>query len=251
MITAIILSKNEEQNIGKCLESVKWCDEIIVVDDESTDRTLEIAKKYKATIYSHLLNDNFSAQRNFGISKTKHDWILFVDCDEVVSDALAYEISNAIQLKGQSLRDYNGFYLKRSDFMWGKQLKYGETGNIKLLRLAKKDSGLWEGAAHEQWRIRGSVECLNNPILHFPHRTLEEFLKEINFYTDIRAKELKSSNANFFFLSVILYPIGKFLINYFIKRGFMDGIHGLVFAVVMSFHSFLVRGKLWQINKGK
>lgn len=251
MISAIILTKNEEQNIEKCLESVKWCDEIIVIDDNSSDKTESVAKKYKTAIFSHSLNNDFSSQRNFGMSKAKNEWLLFVDADEVISDALAYEILNAIYLKDQNLRDFSGFYIKRSDFMWGRKLRYGETGNIKLLRLARKDSGFWEGKAHERWIVRGSKGTLRNPLLHFPHKTIEEFLKEVNLYTDIRAEELKSKNVKVFFWSILLYPLGKFLVNYVFKKGFMDGIPGLIIATTMSFHSFLVRGKLWLIKKNE
>lgn len=245
MISVVILTKNEEKNIKRCLESVKWCDEIIIIDDNSSDETVQIAKKYKTTIYTRNLNNDFSAQRNFGIFKAKNEWILFVDGDETVSDALAYEIANAIQLKDQNLRNFDGFYIRRSDFIWGKQLKYGETGNIMLLRLAKKGPGLWEGKTHERWKINGRVGKLVNPLLHFPHKTLEEFLKKINFYTDIRAEELKSKNVKAFFWSILAYPLGKFLSNFLLRRGFMDGIHGLIVAIIMSFHSFLVRSKLW------
>lgn len=249
MISAIVLTKNEEQNIARCLDSLVWCDEIIVVDDKSSDKTIEIAKKYKTSIYSHNLNNDFSAQRNFGLSKAKNEWVLFVDSDEVVSDALAYEISSAIGLKDQNLRSFNGFYIRRSDFMWGKQLKYGETGDIKLLRLGRKGFGEWEGMAHEKWKIGGPLGKLTNPLLHFPHKTLEEFLKEVNFYTDIRAEELKNKNIKVFLWSILLYPFGKFIFNYIIMRGFLDGMQGLVFAITMSFHSFLVRSKLWLKNE--
>jgi len=248
MISAVILTKNEEQNISNCLESVKWCDEVIIIDDKSTDKTVEIAKEYKATIYSNLLDGDFSAQRNFGLSKAKNEWALFVDADEVISDALAYEISNAITLRDQNLREYSGFYIKRSDFIWRKQLKHGESGNIKLLRLGKKGFGKWEGMTHEKWLIKGSVGNLANPMLHFPHKTLGEFLKEINFYTDIRARELKNKNIKLSSWSILFYPLTKFMVNYFAKRGFLDGIQGLIFAITMSFHSFLVRGKLWMFR---
>jgi glycosyltransferase involved in cell wall biosynthesis len=248
MITAIILTRNEEENIGRCLESVKWCDEIIVVDDKSSDKTIEIAKKYGATVYLHDLNNDFSAQRNFGLSKAKNEWVLFIDSDEIISDALAFEISNAIGLKDQNLKNFNGYYVKRIDFMWGKQLKYGETGDIKLLRLAKKKCGLWVGMAHERWKVKGLTVSLANPIFHFPHKNLNEFLKEINFYTDIRARELKDLNTKVFFWAIIGYPLGKFIVNYIFKRGFMDRMAGLIFAISMSFHSFLVRGKLWVKN---
>jgi glycosyltransferase involved in cell wall biosynthesis len=249
MISAVVLTKNEEQNMRKCLESVKWCDEIIVVDDGSSDRTIGIAEKYKVTVYRNPLNGDFSAQRNFGISKAKYDWIVFIDADEIVSDALAYEMSNVIGLKDQNPENFNGFYIKRSDFIWRKQLRYGESGNIKLLRLGKKGMGVWRGRTHEKWQIMGDVGSLENPILHFPHKTLTEFLEEVNFYTDIRAKELKLKNTEVFFWTIILYPLGKFIVNYILKRGFMDGMQGLVFAIIMSFHSFLVRGKLWLKNE--
>jgi glycosyltransferase involved in cell wall biosynthesis len=251
MISVVILTKNEEKNIKRCLESIKWCDEIIIIDDESLDKTVEIAKRYKVTIYSSPLRGNFSAQRNFGISKAKNEWVLFVDADEVVSDALAFEISNAIQLKDQNLNNYSGFYLRRTDYMWRTQLRYGESGCIKLLRLARKGFGSWKGMAHEEWKINGSIGNLLNPILHFPHKNLDEFLKEINFYTDIRAVELKNKNTKVFFWSIVVYPLGKFVINYLFKKGFLDGMPGLIYAITMSFHSFLVRSKLWSINNAQ
>lgn len=248
MISAIILTKNEDQNIEKCIKSVRWCDEIILVDDDSSDKTIEIAKKYTVTVYRHSLKNDFSAQRNFGILKAKSEWILFVDADEEISDALAYEISNAVQFRDQNLEDFNGFYVRRTDFMWGKQLMYGE-GSVKLLRLGRKGMGVWKGMAHERWYIESPVGNLVNPILHFPHKNLEEFIKKINFYTDIRAIELKKRSAKVFFWSILIYPLGKFLVDYFYKRGFVDGINGLIFAIIMSFHSFLVRGKLWLIEE--
>ncbi len=246
MISAIILSKNEDRNIERCIQSVKWCDEIIVIDDNSSDKTVEIAKKYKTTVYSRFLSDSFSTQRNFGISKVKNEWILFVDSDEVISDALAYEISNAITLKDQNLNNFNGFYIKRVDSVWGKKMKYGETGNAWRLRLARKSKGKWEGQVHEIWIVEGLIGKLKNSILHFPHAGgIGEFLKEVNFYTDIRTEELISQKTKVFFWDILLYPLGKFLVNYIIRIGFMDGIRGLIVSVMMSFHSFLVRSKLW------
>jgi len=251
MISAIVITKNEEENIEKCLRSVRWCDEIVVIDDESIDRTVEIAKKFNARVYENPLSCDFSAQRNFGLTKAKSEWVLFIDADEIISGALIYEIQSVIGFKDQGLRNFNGYYLKRSDFVWGKQLKYGESGNLMLLRLGRRGKGVWKGMAHEQWEIEGSVGKLINPILHFPHKTMEEFLKEINFYTDLRAKELKEKNTKVSFWAIFSYPLGKFIVNYFFKRGFMDGMQGLIFAITMSFHSFLVRGKLWLMSNKK
>ncbi len=253
MISAVVLTRNEEKNIVDCLESLSWCDEIIVVDDSSEDRTLEVAKKMDAKVFTRSFDNDFSAQRNFGLKKANGDWVLFVDADERISKALALEISNLVRStsSGQISNKYNGFYIKRRDFMWGKELKYGETGNIWLLRLARKDAGRWVGKVHEEWKIKGKVGRLKNEIIHYPHQSITEFLKEINFYTDIRAKELFDKGVSPNSISILFYPVAKSLSNYFLKLGFLDGLQGLVFAIMMSFHSFLVRGKLWHLWKTK
>ncbi len=247
MISAVILTKNEEANISDCVKSLSWCDEVVVVDDNSKDRTIELVKKLNARVYTHPINNDFSSQRNFGLSKAKGDWVLFVDADERVSSSLAFEISNAIIFSSE----FNGFYIKRRDVMWKKELKYGESGNMHLLRLGKKGVGKWEGKVHEEWEVKGNIGKLKNPIMHFPHKTFQEFLKEINFYTTVRAEELYKKGAKANFLSILLYPLGKFLFNFLLKLGFIDGMPGLIVALAMSFHSFLVRGKLWLLWQKK
>lgn len=242
MISAIVLAKDEEKNIGECLERLSWCDELIVIDDNSTDKTVEIARKKGAKVITHSLDDDFSTARNFGLDQAKGEWVLFIDADERVSSALWYEI---MQYTNSPSNEFVGFYLKRIDHMWGKKLNHGETGNIKLLRLAKKETGRWSGKVHESWDIKGKKSLLINSLLHYPHPTVKEFLKEINYYTDIKAKELYNKKTRVSWWSIILFPKAKFILNYFIKLGFRDKLPGLVFAILMSFHSFLVRGKLW------
>jgi glycosyltransferase involved in cell wall biosynthesis len=244
MISAVILTKNEEKNILNCVESVSWCDEVLVIDDQSTDKTVDLVKNTKAKVFIHPKENDFAKQRNFGLEKAKGDWVLFVDADERVSSALWYEI---MQHVNASIEGYSGFYIRRNDIVWEKELKYGETGNIKFLRLAKKGTGEWTGKVHEVWDIKGSTMQLNNPLEHYPHTTVEKFLREINYYTDIRAKELYKNKTKVFWGSIILFPLGKFFLNYIIKRGFLDGVPGLISALMMSFHSFLVRSKLWML----
>lgn len=242
MISAIVLTKNEEKNIETCLGSIAWCDEIIVIDDHSIDDTVALAKKKGAKVFTHTMHNDFSQQRNFGLSKALGEWILFIDADEKVSNALWYEI---MQHTNESIEDYAGFYIKRQDILWGKTLKYGETGNAMFLRLAKKGAGEWEGQVHEKWNIQGKLLVLKNPLEHFPHTTIAEFLREINYYTDLRAEELFRKKIKAHWLSIIAYPKAKFVLNYIFKGGFRDGLPGLVFAILMSLHSFLVRAKLW------
>ncbi len=253
MISVVIITKNEEKNILDCLESVLWADEVVIVDDNSEDRTLEVVKNLsnkKIKIYSRDLNEDFASQRNYALSKATQKWVLFVDADERVSSELREEI-NTFLIEGVKTSNVNGFFIKRKDVLWGKILKYGETGSIKLLRFAKKDSGVWTGKVHETWQAEGNLSETENYLIHFPHQTIDEFLSEINFYTSLRAKELYENGIKGSVRNIILYPKGKFFKNYLLKLGFLDGIEGFIFAIFMSLHSFLVRGKLWLLWRKK
>lgn len=248
-ISAVVLTKNEEENIKVCLKALNFCNEVIVVDDHSTDKTREIIKKLGAKVFTRLLKGDFAAQRNFGLRKTRGDWVLFVDADERVSKALADEIKGAI--KKANHRPIEGFFLKRKDFVFGKWLNHGEGGNIRLLRLAKKDAGKWERPVHEIWKIKGKVGTLAFPLLHYPHPSVSGFLERIDLYSTICAKELfqKEERTNFFL--IIAYPTAKFVKNFFLNFGFLDGLPGFLHAVFMSFHSFLTRGKLWLLYRAR
>lgn len=243
-ISAIIIAKNEENVIKKAFESISFCDEIIFVDDGSTDKTIEIAKKYTDKIYEHQSTGCVEGARQFAIDKATCNWILVIDADEEITKELRLEIQDTIN----QTNNLNGYYILRKDFMWGKELKYGDTGNKKLIRLAKKDKGKWPNNIHSIWQINGHIGELKNPILHYPHPTVSEFLREINNYTDIRAKELHDQGKKTYWWEIIAYPIGKFLFIYFFKLGILDGVIGLILAIMMSFYSFLVRSKLWLIE---
>lgn len=248
MISVVVLTKNEEKNIVDCLESVSWADEIIIVDDFSEDRTIEIINALsfspKVKVFKKRLENDFSSQRNFALLKCKHEWIIFIDADERVSKELREEI-NSVIIDEKNKEINKGFYIRRKDVLFDKLLKHGEVGNIKLLRMARKDSGKWEGKVHEDWKIDGKVSELENYITHYPHQELSEFLREINFYSSIKANELYEAKVKVSALDVVIYPKGKFFVNYILKLGFLDGIEGLILAIVMSMHSFLVRSKLW------
>ena len=241
MLTGVVLTRNEQENLGKCLNSLKFCDAILIIDDNSTDDTVKIAQEAGAKVITHALNADFAAQRNFALSQVSSDWVLFVDADEVVSSDLASEIKRRI-LKGDS---FSGFSVHRVDFLWGKQFKHGDVGNIKLLRLARRQAGEWQGKVHETWQVKGPTSELKNPLYHYPHANLTAFLQRINLYSTIRASELKSQNHKTSIFEIIFYPIGKFLKLWIWDLGFADGTTGFIHAMTMAFYSFLVRGKLW------
>lgn len=243
MITAVVLTKNEEKNIAKCLATLRFCGEVIVVDEYSTDRTVEIARRYGARVFQRHLKEDFAAQRNFGLSKAKGDWVLFVDSDERVTAALAAEIKK--QIAGAPSV---GFYIKRRDFIWDRELRHGEPGNVKLLRLAKKNAGLWKRAVHEVWDTTGKTGILQNPLEHYPHQTLREFLQDVDRYSTMHAKALNEENVKSNIAKIIIWPVGKFKYGWILKLGFLDGTQGFVVAAMMSLHSFLAWSKLWLLQ---
>jgi len=236
----VVLAKDEEKNLPDCLESIKWCDEMILIDDDSTDKTVEIAKKFNAKVFTHALDNNFAQERNFGSQKTQGEWILFLDADERISPELKKEILEAIKKP-----NVNGFFLKRQDFFGGRALKYGETANVRLLRLGRKGKGEWQREVHETWEIRGEIGELKSPLLHHSHPTVSEFLEHINFHSTLHAQALKKEDVKPSLLRIIFYPKAKFIQNYLFKLGFLDGTPGVIVALMMSFHSFLAQAKLY------
>jgi len=261
MLSAVVLTKNEEKNIERCLKSLDFVDEIVVVDDYSSDNTLnQISKikkqndKSKFKIFQRKLNSDFAEQRNFGMQKASGEWVLFLDADEEVPDGLKEEIKEVIRYASLERDDLVGFYIKRRDYFWGREVKFGEVLKVRrkgILRLIKKGFGKWRGKVHEKleignWKLE--VGKLKNFINHYPHSTIKEFLHEVNFYSSLRAGELFEQGKKTNILAIIFYPLLKFILNYFIYLGFLDGPTGFVYAFMMSFHSFLVRGKLYIKN---
>lgn len=253
MISAVVLTHNDETVLERCLLSITWCDEIVVVDDESTDGTLGVAKKFGVKIFTRTLSDDFAAQRNFGLEKAKGEWVLFLDSDEVVSEDLADEIKKVTSDKKsfgktQDKQVTSGFFIKRKDYFLGKWLEHGETANVQLLRLAKKAAGVWREPVHEVWDVNGTVGTLTSPLLHYPHPSVAQFLDQINYYSTLRAQYLYSQKVRPSLWEVLAYPKAKFLVNYFFHQGFYDGTSGFIVAMMMSFHSFLVRAKLYALT---
>ncbi|HWA51919.1 MAG TPA: glycosyltransferase family 2 protein [Patescibacteria group bacterium] len=240
MISAVVIAKNEEGNIENCLKNLNFCDEIIIIDDYSADNTAKIAKNFTTKIYKRHLNYNFAAQRNYGLTKASCEWILFVDADEIVSNTLKAEILLKI-----SQENINGFYIKRRDIFLDRELKFGETGNVKLLRLAKKDSGKWKRKVHEYWNIKGQTQELGSYLIHDKKQNLFEFVNKLNDYSTLHAQENEKENKKSNMFKIVLYPFLKFVDNYFLKLGFLDGIPGFINATLMSFHSFLAWSKEW------
>lgn len=252
-ISAIILTKNEEKNIKRCLLSLDFVDEVVIVDDFSSDKTIENAKKIlkgrKHKIIKRHLNDDYSQQKNFALTKAENEWILSIDADEKVTEELKKEILEKIKNK-----DFLAYYIKRRDFIWGREVRFGEVLKARkkgFIRLFRKDYFFWQGQVHElliakkNFNLPKKISSFENYLDHFPHQNVKEFLKKINFYSRLRAKELLRQGKKTNVFQIIFYPIFKFIYTYFFLFGFLDGKAGFLYSFMMSFHSFLVRGKLY------
>lgn len=245
-LSIVVLTHNDESKIVDCLERLGFADELIVVDDKSNDRTVELARQFTDKISIRQLNKNFSNQRNFALNNVHSSWVLFIDSDELVSNALKNEILEAIKKK-----DVSGFYIKRFDYVWGKKMTHGELSQVRLLRLARKEDGKWHGKVHETWKVIGKVDELTQSLLHVPHQNIREFVSDIDEYSTLRAEELQEKGIHVSFFHIICFPMAKFIQNYLIRQGYKDGIPGILYALMMSFHSFLVRAKLYQLQNEK
>lgn len=237
-ITGVILAHNEEKKIKKAIESLYFCSEILVLDDNSSDATEKISRQNGARVVSFPISHSFSAARNEAMKLAKYEWVLFLDADEVVTSTLADEIGVCDGTK-------DAYAIPRRDFFWGKELIWGETRSARtvgIIRLVKKECGTWVGLVHEVFACFGAVGKLNGFIDHTPHQNITEFIHDINKYSTIRAEELHKQRS-VSTLEMIFFPFGKFIYTYCIKLGFLDGPPGFVYSFLMAFHSFLVRSK--------
>lgn len=247
-LSAVILTKNEENHIATAIESVKFCEEILVFDDHSTDKTVEIAKELGAILIPYPIAADFSAARNEGMKSAKNHWILFLDTDEEITPQLQASIEKVLR----TAPAFCAYWLRRQEVFWRTILRHGEvrTAYAKgIIRLVKKDGGAWQGKVHEVFVPSGKTKTLKGYITHISHQNIAEFLAHINQYSTLRARELVSQGKHFSLLQLLLYPPIKFFYTYFGKLGFLDGPAGFVYSFLMAFHSFLVRAKLYQYTK--
>lgn len=255
-LSAVVLTRNEQANIIRCLNSLEFCDQVVIVDDDSEDKTVELIKNkkypFEINIFKRNLNNDFAAARNFGMEKADGEWLLFIDADEEVTKELADEIKETVD---QNNLEFVAYYIKRRDFFWGRELRFGETRKVRnngIIRLIKRDFGRWFGKVHEKLKIKNEklkIGSLQSYLNHYPHQDIASFLRKINFYSTLRAKELFNQGKKFSLIELIVFPFFKFILTYFIYLGFLDGPAGFVYSFMMSFHSFLVRAKLFQYEK--
>lgn len=245
-LTAIVLCKDSAPTLSRTLASLSFCDRLVVCDDGSSDDSIKIARNSGAQILVLSKTNSFSQKRNEAMQKVSSDWYLFIDSDEVLETTLATQIKIAISREG-----FTGFFIKRRDIFLGKLLRFGETGNTKLLRLVKAGSGKWERMVHEVFIPSGKAATIHmGKIIHHPHPSLSDFFESLNHYTDLEVEErikfLSKSSwmTPLVYIQLATYPVLKFLRNYVMLGGFADGYIGFIHAYFMSLHSLFTRIKV-------
>jgi glycosyltransferase involved in cell wall biosynthesis len=241
-ISVIIITGNEEKNIKDCLQSVFWADEIIVVDSESVDRTVEVAKEFTNKVYIHKW-EGYAKQKVFALSLAKNEWILSLDADERVTKDLADEILST------DLSLFDGYFIRRENYFLDKVIKGCGWGSDYQLRLFKKNKArVTERLVHEKFITEGKITRLKNSIVHYSYTNLEDGFNKINKYSSLETKE-KHNRKKSTSLGIILTPIIAFSQHYILRMGFRDGKHGLIVSLMHAITKLQVAMKIWEIKR--
>ena len=245
IISCVIITFNEEENIRRTLNSVKWCDEIVVVDSGSDDKTIDICNEYKCRVYHKDFN-GYGEQKRYAVSLASNDWILNIDADEVVSDELCDEIKNIF--KDDEIK-FNGFFLPRSLIFLGKHFKYGRESKEYYLRLFNKNFGNFSSdKVHEKVEIEGDTKKLNGTLHHYSYTNLEQYFNKFNSYTTQAAQGLfdKGNKGRSVVAIVLGFPV-YFFKNYVVYRNFLNGTQGFLWALFSSLYPIIKYFKLWSL----
>jgi glycosyltransferase involved in cell wall biosynthesis len=243
-ITAIIPTLNEEIHIEAAIESVNFADEIIVIDSYSSDNTVQLAEKHNVKIIKRKFDD-FSSQKNFAIDQATNPWVYVLDADERVTQQVRKEILDAVKNpKGKV-----GFYVRRSFYFAGKHLKYGGCQRDKVVRLFLKEFCAYKGVVHETIYTEGDLGFFKNRIQHYSYRGYDHYISKMNHYGALRAKQYFSEGKKINFYHLLIKPIARFFIHFFIRLGFLDGFRGFIYARAQAYGVYVRYIKLWALNQ--
>jgi len=248
-LSVVIITFNEERNIGRCLESVKdIADEIVVVDSFSTDKTREICESYGVKFIEHTFEGHIK-QKNFAISQANYTHQLSLDADEALSEKLKAEI-----LKIKDNWDADGYRMNRLSNYCGKWIRHSGWYPDTKLRLYNSGKGQWAGMdPHDKFELEQgcSIRKLKGDILHHTYYSIDEHILQANKFSSIAAKELVSKGKPIYFIKIFLNPIAKFIRNYILHLGFLDGFYGFIICQITANETFLKYIKAWQMRKGR
>jgi glycosyltransferase involved in cell wall biosynthesis len=240
-ISVILIVFNEEDNLTACLESVRWADEIIVVDGFSTDKTAELANRFGAKVFQKTFS-GYGEQKQYALTRASCDWVLSIDADERVTPGLCDEIREILSASPSA----DGFMIPFQNIFFGKWLKRAGLYPDLHVRLFRRSSGSFTSSAiHEGIEIKGEIGHLQNPATHYSYPNIASYIRKMNRYSTL----LASNGKSFRLRHMMFSPVSKFLRLYIGRRGFLDGMAGLVYCLLAAFYNFVKDAKVWEKNR--
>jgi glycosyltransferase involved in cell wall biosynthesis len=244
-LSAYVICYNNEDKIRDCLESVKWADEVVVVDSFSTDKTAQIAKEYTDKIYQ-VKFEGFGKLRNTALSFLKHDWVLSVDTDERATPELRKEIIEKLQ----SSPDADAYYVPRISHFLKYRIRhcgwypdYRQPQFFNRHKMKYKDQ-----LVHETYELDGKIGYLKEHCLQYPFFTIDQFFSKMERYSALRAKEMTKEGKKFHAYNLVINPLSMFFRMYVMKAGFLDGLPGFILSCLYGYYTFIKYVRLWEIN---
>ncbi len=244
-LSVIIITLNEERHIANCLKSVEWADEIIVVDSQSTDRTVDIAKEYTEKVF---INEwlGYSENKNIALGHASNEWVLWLDADESVTPELAREIQELLKTKPEE----NGFVMSRRAYFLGKWIKHCGWYPDYVMRLFRREKGVFnDNRVHEGVQLEGSIKRLNHDLLHFTDDSLEHYLWKFNRYTSLAAEEQVKRKKRSGLFKILFRPLHTWLKMYIFKLGFLDGVQGFILCSLSAGYVAVKYAKTWELDR--
>lgn len=244
-LSVTIITYNEEANITACLESVQWADEIVVVDSQSRDRTVELARAFTARIFS-VPWQGFARNKNFALDQARMEWIFSLDADERVTPALQAEIREIIQEPGR----YAGYRVARRNFFCGRWIRHLGWYPDYTVRLFRRGQGRFaDREVHEEVTVAGPIGTLRQPLEHYTYNSLSDFVQRMDRYSQLAAQELYKQGKRPCRGELLWRPWLTFLNLYIVKKGFLEGRAGYTLAVLYSVYNFLKYAKLRELRR--
>ena len=243
-LAVIILTHNEEQHVAACIQSAAFADEILVIDDCSTDRTRALAESAGARVIEHSLNGDFAAQRNFALAQTDADWVLYIDADERINMQTEQELRRVMAEDARAV-----YAIKRINVVFGRRMYYGGHKPDYPRRFFPRDAVRWEGLVHERTESALPVRRLKGSLLHYTYTSWDRYFQKFNQYTTLMAERQHAEGKSASFLKILLDPPFAFFRFYILQRGFLDGRLGFVMAVFHGFYTMVKYVKLYDIER--
>jgi glycosyltransferase involved in cell wall biosynthesis len=243
-VSVYVLTYNNRRTIERCLESLRWAEELVIVDSFSTDRTYELCQQYTDKAYQQEWKGHRD-QYQFAANLTTKDWIMFVDADEEVPPELAGEIRTELSRKPNA---FDGFFVYRRTYYLGRWIRHGGWYPDGEIRLYRRDKGSWEGGLHAKVVVNGKVRTLKNQYLHYTYRDISDQIRTIDKYSQIAAEDLVREGKKFSLFKLLFHPPFRFIKEYLFKSGFRDGLPGLIIIASTMYYVFIKYAKLWELE---